>query len=141
MNFKESISFWISWRICSVVCPGKIIHSNSTGSASMPSYCLYWCVPLNHASQLSHSIRVFVYLPDTQYSMSLIDSSSFARASFFHRPCPAQFCHSRYLEFLFVNQFFESLRTNSVHWVSVLYFCDGVQITEVVIPKKDCCVH
>ena len=34
---------WITWRICTVVCPGKIFHSNSNGSPSIP-YISWWCV-------------------------------------------------------------------------------------------------
>ena len=35
-NFK-----WISWRICTVVCLGKIFHSNSNGSLSIPKNSQY----------------------------------------------------------------------------------------------------
>ena len=52
---KVFSNFWISRRICNVVYPGNIIHSNSTGSPSIPSNSLYCFVLLNHCSLPSHS--------------------------------------------------------------------------------------
>ena len=81
----------ISRTICSAVCPGNIIHSNSTGSPLIPSNSLYWPVRLNHSSLFSHSMldcgssRAFpTHNTESENTytfpfMSLITSSSFTR--------------------------------------------------------------
>ena len=93
---KVSINFWISRRICSVVCPGLIIHSNSIGSPSNPSNSLYWLVLVNHSSLCAHSMLACGYSrvfpthntePEKTWTSaftSLITSSSFTRDSLCH---------------------------------------------------------
>ena len=43
------IMFWISARICNVVNPGKLVHSNSIGSPSIRSNSRHWDEFTNHS--------------------------------------------------------------------------------------------
>ena len=77
---------FISWRICNVVNPGKIIHSNSIDSPSIPSNSLY-CLnfkPIQFGFLFFVWLRELTDFPKTQYR--LITSSSFTRHSVSYAP-------------------------------------------------------
>ena len=68
--WQTAILSWISLRISNVVWPGKIFHSNSIGSPSIPNSCLYrWSFHCSLASgcpcillQTKNWVWVDVYL-------------------------------------------------------------------------------
>ena len=144
----------ISRTICSAVCPGNIIHSNSTGSPLIPSNSLYWPVLLNHSSLFSHSMldcgssRAFpTHNTESENTytfafMSLITSSSFTRDSFFQvevlqlnnsdNPEFSKFC-SRINLVSHIEQFLYNWFLTCISY--------GVQILGVIFSKKDGCVH
>ena len=79
---KASINFWISRRICNVVNPGNIIHSDSIGSPSIRSNSLYWyepLEPLQFVFPCSIGLWERTYFSKTQYRICGI-----------HRPLPSK---------------------------------------------------
>ena len=41
LAWQTAILSWIAWRVCTAVCPGKMFHSNSTGSQSIPNNSVF----------------------------------------------------------------------------------------------------
>ena len=150
---KLFINFWISWTICSAVCLGNIIHSNSTGSPLIPSNSLYWLVLLNHSSLFSHSMfncessRAFpTHFQESENTytfafMSLITSSSFTRDS--HSRVQVLQLNSDTPEIskiVFANQFLSRIEQFLYRWFLICIY-DGVQILGVILLRESVCVH
>ena len=143
----------ISWRICTVVNPGKIIHSNSIGSPSIPSDSLY-CLNLK---PIQFGFLFFVWLweltdfPKTQriweyinFCLWEIDHLFIVRQG---HPFPCRrsrtcFWHSWDFQSFILESIFFWVTSNNLFTVGFSsVYLDGVQVLWVISCKKNSCVH
>ena len=140
LHIKVAISFWISWRTCSVMCPAiqfsVLICLLGPRNSTFPFCSGFWWI----RASFQRTIQ------------SLRKHKNFCLHEFDHLfvfrqgqllPCwisPTQFWHSRYLQFFFANQFLSHVEQFLYSWL-LCCISDGAQILGVIFPKKDRCMH
>ena len=134
-QFKSFNNFWISRRMCNVVCPGFIIHSNSIGSPSILSNSLH--ESFQFGSPFIVWLRERTYLPKTQYRvweyvnfcLREIDYLFVVLQgqSFPWRSRRTYFWHSWDFQSLFLNQSLCHIEEFLYRWL-LICISDGVQI-------------